>query len=91
MKSYEKFNEHQLQYWQEELSRLKADPSFAVQKFKDMLITERQTSDLLGVTERTMRRYRKNDLLPYAKIGGRIFYLKNLLYQHFIQESFRGR
>lgn len=45
---------------------------------KEHFYTENEMCEMLGVTHRTLRTYRKNNLLGYIKIAGRILYLKYL-------------
>lgn len=38
----------------------------------DPLLTEREVAELLGVSPRTVRRWRRRGLLPSARIGGTV-------------------
>lgn len=37
-------------------------------------LSNREVSELLGVTKRTLQRYRDGGVLPFSHIGGKIFY-----------------
>lgn len=37
-------------------------------------LSNREVSDLLGVTKRTLQRYRDGGVLPFSQIGGKIYY-----------------
>ena len=37
-------------------------------------LSNREVSDLLGVTKRTLQRYRDGGVLPFSHIGGKIYY-----------------
>jgi hypothetical protein len=55
------------------------------------LIEEYQLSELLRVTLRTMRTYRKLNYFHFIRLQGRIFYLKPLLYMDLLELSLREK
>ncbi|KMQ71440.1 MerR family transcriptional regulator [Chryseobacterium koreense] len=50
-----------------------------------LILEESELAKFLQVTTRTMRKYRKQKCFRYIKLGGRIFYLKPLLYVDLVQ------
>ena len=48
---------------------------------KEYILTEQETCDLLGVTPRTLRTYRRKGYLGFIKIEGRILFLKHQLFR----------
>ncbi|MFZ2286793.1 MAG: helix-turn-helix domain-containing protein [Bacteroidales bacterium] len=54
-----------------------------------------ETCDFLGVTARTLQNYRDNGILPYSKIGSKIYYkisdLEGLLNSHYYTAFDKGR
>lgn len=82
------FTEVQLQDWLAELEECQHQLLHAeIQLDRTHLLPETEVCKLLGVTERTMRRYRKKKYLRYIKLDGRIFYLKVLLYIDLVLRS----
>lgn len=64
-----------------ELSLLKENLQRAIVPLtKENILTERQVCELLGVTDRTLRKYREKQYIGFIKLSGRILYLKHLLY-----------
>lgn len=45
---------------------------------------------LLKITDRTLSRYRKNGILPFKKIGGRIYYPKSYFNKTIIRSILVG-
>ena len=78
----------QLQLLEEDLKRA------IVPLTKENILTERQVCELLGVTDRTLRKYREKRFIGFIKLSGRILYLKHLLYldleELYYQERGRG-
>lgn len=80
MKTIDKFSEFQLSEWIEELQCIQREfKDTHVLLHEKQLVSEQEACRLLSISERTMRRYRKNHFLHYIKINKQIYYLKFLL------------
>lgn len=50
--------------------------SYMVKKSDDELLTRKQVMEMLGISHATLHNYQKNDILPYLKIGNRVYFKK---------------
>ena len=81
MRTYHLFSETQIKTWMEEIAAFHEELiSLKIPFSKEHLYTEEEVSEILGVTVRTVRTYRKKHYLRYIKFKGRIYFLKVLLY-----------
>lgn len=88
MEKFSLFSEGHLKEWLAALEDchdhlLHAD----IQLDRKHLIPESEICTILGVTERTMRRYRKKKYFRYIKLDGRIYYLRLMLYIDLVQRA----
>ena len=75
------FTEAAFLKWQDELAMMQEDlRNSIVPLTKENILTAREVCELLGVTDRTLRTYRKKGFINFVKFAGCIFYLKHLLY-----------
>lgn len=80
MKAIENTNESLFQQWIKELNNFQEGVvSINIALNNEQLLSEDKVCKLLGVCNRTMRRYRQNHLLHYIKISKQIYYLKFVL------------
>ena len=81
MRTYHLFSETQIKIWMDEIAAFHEELiSLKIPFSKEHLYTEEEVSEILGVTVRTVRTYRKKHYLRYIKFKGRIYFLKVLLY-----------
>ena len=81
MKTMNSWSEAQLLAWQEEMTTTCLQLREAIIPLtKDDVLTESEVCTLLGVTDRTLRKYRQRHYIGFVKMSGRIFYFKHLLY-----------
>lgn len=67
--------------WYQEVSRIHKELAEGIIPLtKENILMEPEVCDLLGVTSRTLRKYREKKYLGFVKMEGLIFYLKPLLY-----------
>lgn len=80
MKNLSTFSEAQLLQLQDEIEELREQLSTSdLILSKGQVMSEQQVCALLGVTCRTMQRYRNAHLLHYIKLHKQIYYIKILL------------
>ncbi len=54
----------------------------------ELYLTDRQVSERLHISRRTLQDYRRDGKIPYCQIGGKILYRSSDL-QHMLDESYR--
>ncbi len=80
MKAIENTNEGLFQQWIKELNNFQQEVlSVNIALNNEQLLSEEKVCKLLGVCDRTMRRYRQQHLIHYVKISKQIYYLKFVL------------
>lgn len=91
MKTSLLFSENQIETWLCELQSFNQELLLLNVPFdKNYLFTEEDVAQILGVSLRTMRTYRKKKYLHHLKLEGRIYYLKILLYIDLILLSYQS-
>lgn len=81
MKTNHQLKDHHAAASRRELRVLEEDLRRAIVPLtKENILTERQVCELLGVTDRTLRKYREKRYIGCIKLSGRILFLKHLLY-----------
>lgn len=87
MKKLHLISEAQVRQWKKELS-VHPDDFVTAEIFdfsKDDLLNESDVCELLGVTGRTLRKYRFSGHFHYIKLERRIIYLKRELYKDLLR------
>lgn len=62
--------------------------------YGDELLTDKEVSQLLKVSRRTLQDYRNNGILPYTQVGGKILYRTSDIEQTLMngyKEAYRSR
>lgn len=62
--------------------------------YGDELLTDKEVSQLLKVSRRTLQDYRNNGILPYTQVGGKILYRASDIEQTLMngyREAYRSR
>lgn len=62
--------------------------------YGDELLTDKEVSQLLKVSRRTLQDYRNNGILPYTQVGGKILYRTSDIEQTLMngyREAYRSR
>lgn len=62
--------------------------------YGDELLTDKEVSQLLKVSRRTLQDYRNNGILPYTQVGGKILYRASDIEQTLMngyREAYRPR
>lgn len=62
--------------------------------YGDELLTDKEVSQLLKVSRRTLQDYRNNGILPYTQVGGKILYRASDIEQTLMngyKEAYRSR
>ena len=81
MKNFNFITEAQFMDWYQEIARLHKELAQGIVPLtKENIMMESEVCDLLGVTTRTLRKYRQQRYIGFIKMEGLIFYLKPLLY-----------
>ena len=81
MNKYSLLTEAQFKAWVEELKELHRDLLlYKLPLGKDYFMTEQEVCEMMGVSIRTLRTYRKNKRLRCMKIEGLILFHKIVLY-----------
>ena len=77
-----KYSEAELHVWEEEIKticqKLLTSENLLT---KELLLTEPEVCTILGVSDRTMRTYRKQHYFHSIKLEGRILYIKVIFLQ----------
>ena len=71
---------HLLEFYQELERVLKQIAQGIIPLTKENLLSDRDVYEMMGVTSRTLRKYRQLHYLGYVKMNGLIFYIKPLLF-----------
>lgn len=71
----------EIQKIKEELSAIKSAPS------APSMVPEKQISTELNICTKTLRKYRENNILPFVKMGRRIFYDRGEVLNHLRQAN----
>ena len=87
MKDFSLFNSINFEKWMREVEMSIEKMSYGVPLNRESLLEEIEVCALLGVSQRTVRTYRKRKYLRYIKLNGRIFYLKLFLFLDFMKMS----
>jgi len=58
--------------------------------YGDELLTDKEVSQLLKVSRRTLQDYRNNGILPYTQVGGKILYRSSDI-ERTLMEGYRSR
>ncbi|WHF51446.1 hypothetical protein QGN23_13620 [Chryseobacterium gotjawalense] len=81
MKSFNFITDGDFLEWYQEVSRVHKElAEGTIPLTKENILMEHEVCELLGVTARTLRKYRQQKYLGFVKMEGLIFYLKPLLY-----------
>ena len=81
MRNLNLFTEAQFLDWYQEVAMVHRNMMQAIVPLtKENILTEEEVCELLGVTDRTLRTYRQKQYIGFAKLAGRIIYIRNLLY-----------
>ena len=81
MKNIHFVTEAQFLEWYQEVARVHKEMAQGIIPLtKENILMEQEVCELLGVTSRTLRKYRQQQYLGFIKMEGLIFYLKPLLY-----------
>lgn len=81
MKNCNFITEAQFLEWYQEVARLHRELAQGIVPLtKENILMEREVCELLGVTTRTLRKYRQQQYIGSIKMEGLIFYIKPLLY-----------
>jgi len=91
MKELQLFSEAQIQEWIEGFKKMideLINSGIAIDR--KMLLSEAQVSEILGVSERTMRTYRSKNKFHHIKLEGSIYYLRLILFYDLIMLSFKS-
>jgi hypothetical protein len=76
------------------LERLASETEKIISSFRpafgsDNFLTDRDVSNLLKISRRSLQNYRANGIIPFYHIGGKTLYreseLENFLLQHFVK------
>ena len=62
--------------------------------YGDELLTDKEVSQLLKVSRRTLQDYRNNGILPYTQVGGKILYRSSDIERTLMEgyrEAYRSR
>ena len=62
--------------------------------YGDELLTDKEVSQLLKVSRRTLQDYRNNGILPYTQVGGKILYRSSDIERTLVEgyrEAYRSR
>ena len=88
MKTKSQFSEAEIMEW----IAMRKDLENVINPFtKENLMTESEVCTIMGVTDRTMRKYRKMHYIGFIKISGQIFYFKNLLYKDLLAHYYEDK
>lgn len=91
MKSLDLITEAQVQEWIRDLQTLHEQLLIGTLSFsRQDLIPEQDVVELLQVSSRTMRTYRKKRYFHFIKLEGSIFYLRSIFYIDMILLSQRS-
>lgn len=91
MKSLDLITEAQVQEWIQDLQTLHEQLLIGTLSFsRQDLIPEQDVVELLQVSSRTMRTYRKKRYFHFIKLEGSIFYLRSIFYIDMILLSQRS-
>ncbi len=91
MKSLDLITEAQVQEWIQDLQTLHEQLLIGTLSFsRQDLIPEQDVVELLQVSSRTMRTYRKKRYFHFIKLEGSVFYLRSIFYIDMILLSQRS-
>lgn len=92
MKNTHFATESQFLEWYQEVARVHKELAQGIIPLtKENILMEQEVCELLGVTSRTLRKYRQQQYLGFIKMEGLIFYLKPLLYMDLFLLYYRPR
>ena len=92
MKTPPLLSEAQLLQWHEELEAMHKELRNGVVPLTAAnVLTEQDVCALLKVTNRTVRKYRKQQFIGYTKMAGTIIYFRNLLYLDLVRLYYLNR
>jgi len=81
------FSVQQTEKWIREIEADLRDIQYHIPLDKEHLLEEAEVCKLLNVTPRTILTYRKQRYFRYIKIGGRVYYIKFLLFLDLLKLS----
>lgn len=58
-------------------------------KIPSPLVTEKETAEILNISQNTLKRIRYANEIKFYRIGGQVFYSHELI-QAFLEKCFRG-
>ena len=78
-----------------ELDRITKDAAMVADENQPLLgsehyLTDRELSERLKISRRTLQDYRNNGILPYRQLGGKILYRESDI-ERVLQSSYRGK
>ena len=78
-----------------ELDRIAKDTAMVADENQPLLggehyLTDRELSQRLKISRRTLQDYRNNGILPYRQLGGKILYRESDI-ERVLQSSYRGK
>ena len=78
-----------------ELDRIAKDAAMVANENQPLLsgehyLTDRELSQRLKISRRTLQDYRNNGILPYRQLGGKILYLESDI-ERVLQSCYRGK
>ena len=63
----------------------KDNPAFVASQIEKVWLDKREVCKILKISERTLQKYRDNDIIPFTRFSNRIYYKTEDVKAHFIK------